>query len=127
MLKEITPSPFTVSSAYRFQLFPGSLEPDRGEGAHHSSSCCLGTDGRKGRIGFGAVHDGTETMRVGLNLDSNYRKMNATRLTKMLQATTTQKAGARFVDNTVSAGNRYETTHAQPQDVAPKSTGHLSD
>jgi len=32
-------------------------------------------------------------MRVGLNLDSDYRKMNATRLTKMLQATTTQKQG----------------------------------
>lgn len=47
--------------------------------AHHSKSGGLGADGRKGRIWFGAVHNGTVAMRVGLNLDlSCYRKLCAT-------------------------------------------------
>jgi hypothetical protein len=47
----------------------------------------LGADGRKGRIGFGTVHDGTKTMRIGLNLDRVYRSLNATRLLKVSVAT----------------------------------------
>ena len=72
-----------------FHLLSRWLGIDRGEDAHHSNSCCLGADGRKGRIGFGAVHDGTKTMRIGLNLDRLYRSWYATRLLKMSR----QKAG----------------------------------
>ena len=50
----------------------------RRKGAHHSESRRLGADGRKGRIGLGAVHDGAVAMRVGLNLDFLGRGANAT-------------------------------------------------
>lgn len=94
--------------------FSRCLWVERGEEAHHSESCCLGADGRKGRIGFRAVHGGTKTMRVGLNLGWVYRSLYATKLLKVPD----KKQGFVDVNRCWRATAGTSNSTAQPQCVA---------
>ena len=104
-------------------LLSRCLGGDGGEDAHHSSSCRLGTDGRKGRIGFGTVHDGTKTMRIRLNLDLGLSQLVCD---EVVEVVATEKQGFVDVNRCWRATAGTSNQSPQPQLRGGTSTGHMA-